>query len=282
MRIADYSKLCCFPLVLVTSIAITNLQLLAQQPQQASTEQGWELVWSDEFEGNAIDTKKWKFETGASGWGNAEWQNYTGGKNASVSDGTLKITARKTGNGQKRGDYTSTRLNSRRSFKYGRMEIRAKLPQHRGKGLWPAIWMLGENIHTVGWPECGELDIMEYVSYLPDTIHCAIHCKAHNHADGTQVESGPVKLASAEEQFHIYGLEWTETQLKFYTDDPSNVKLTYDRPKDFNAKNWPFDQPQFFLLNIAVGGGWGGKQGVDDSIFPATMEVDFVRVYQKK
>ena len=243
----------------------------------------YKLVWSDEFDGTEeVDRKKWRFQTGANGWGNDEWQNYTDGSNATVSDGTLKITAMKTGPGQKVGDYTSTRLNSKQSFTNGKMEIRAKMPDHKGKGLWPAIWMLGDSIEATGWPDCGEIDILEYVSYQENTVHCAAHCKAHNHIDKTQ-RNKHIKLDSAEEKFHTYGLEWTEDKLVFYTDDIANVKMTYERPKVFNADSWPFDKPQHFLLNIAVGGSWGGLEGVeDDKIFPAVMEIDYVRVYQKK
>lgn len=251
-------------------------------PLVGGSQGDYELVWSDEFEGDAVDSKKWKFETGQHGWGNDEWQNYTDGDNATVSDGTLKITAKKVGPGQKPGDYTSTRLNSLQSFTYGRMEIRAKMPEHKGKGLWPAIWMLGDSIRADGWPSCGELDILEYVSYDPNRVHCAIHTKANNHGDGTQKEAH-ADLETAEEEFHLYGLEWTKDKLVFYTDTPNNVKMTFERPANSNADNWPFDKPEFFLLNMAVGGGWGGKQGVeDDKIFPATLEVDYVRVYQKK
>ena len=244
--------------------------------------ENWNLVWQDEFDGESLDLEKWKYETGQNGWGNDEWQNYTAGENLEVSNGTLKIIAKKVGDGQKAGDYTSTRVNSKQSFTYGRMEIRAKLPEHKGNGLWPAIWMLGENLGTAGWPKCGEIDILEYVSYEPNTIHCAIHSKTNNHGDNTAVTSGAVPLESAEEEFHVYGIDWTETQIRFFSDDPSNIKLAFDRPKDFTNDNWPFDKPQYFLLNIAVGGTWGGSKGVDDSIFPATMEVDYVRVYQQK
>ena len=254
----------------------------ALSPMVGGFQGEYELAWSDEFDGTEVDKTKWRFQTGDHGWGNAEWQNYTDGPNSTVSDGTLKITAAKTGPGQKAGDYTSSRIKSKQSFTYGKMEIRAKMPDYKGKGLWPALWMLGDSIKTTGWPDCGELDILEYVSYQENTVHCAIHCKAHNHIDKTQREKH-VKLDSAEEEFHVYGLQWTEDKLVFYTDDVANVKLTYDRPEDFNADNWPFDKPQHFLLNIAVGGGWGGVEGVeDDKIFPAVMEVDYVRVYQKK
>ena len=243
--------------------------------------EGWNLVWADEFEGDKIDSAKWKHETGNWGWGNKELQNYTAGDNTQVTDGLLKITAKKTGEGQKVGNYTSSRLNSIEFFTYGRMEIRAKMPEYKGKGVWPAIWMLGKNISSAGWPACGELDILEYVSYSKGKMHSAIHCKARNHKDKTQVETGPLDLETIESEFHIYGLEWSEDKIVFYTDQPDNVKLTYDRPKDFDAENWPFDKPHYFLLNVAVGGSWGGQQGVEDKTWPSTMEVDFVRVYQQ-
>lgn len=241
-----------------------------------------ELVWSDEFNGNQLDTDKWTFETGAHGWGNNEWQNYVAGSNVEVSDGTLKIIAKKTGAGQHVGDYTSARLNSREAFTYGRLEINARIPEFKGNGIWPALWMLGRNIPEVGWPACGEIDIMEYVSYDPGKMHFSIHSTANNHKDGTQVTSGPVPLESIEEEFHTYGLFWTKDYIKFYIDDPQNIKLHFVRPAITNDANWPFSKPFYFLMNIAVGGDWGGQQGVDDNIFPAVMEVDFVRVYQHK
>ena len=241
-----------------------------------------ELVWADEFDGDTVDTTKWKFETGAHGWGNNEWQNYTDSGNASVADGLLKVTAKKEGAGQKVGDYTSVRMNSRQDFTYGRMEVRAKIPDMKGSGIWPAIWMLGSNIGEVGWPDCGEIDIMEYVSFEPNTVHFSIHSKANNHVQGTQVTSGPLQLATIEEEFHNYGILWTEDYIKFYVDDIDNVKLAFSRPSNPNQDNWPFSNPFYFLLNIAVGGNWGGQQGVDDSIFPSTMDVDYVRVYQIK
>ncbi|MBT8300376.1 MAG: glycoside hydrolase family 16 protein [Maribacter sp.] len=239
-----------------------------------------ELVWSDEFDGNDLSEADWKFETGQHGWGNNEWQNYVAHENIEVSDGTLKIIANKVGAGQKVGDYTSARLNSKASFTYGRIEIRAKLPEHRGNGLWPALWMLGNNISTIGWPACGEIDLMEYVSYDPNIVHFTIHSAANNHVDGTQLSSGPVTLDSIEEEFHNYGVLWTEKYLKFYLDEVDNIMFTFQRPADHNANNWPFSKPFYVLMNIAVGGNWGGLQGVDDSIFPAIMEVDYVRVFQ--
>ena len=240
------------------------------------------LVWSDEFDGNSIDLDKWKFQTGSNGWGNNEWQNYTDGENVTVSNSTLKIAAEKPGEGQKRGDYTSARLNSKMSFTYGRMEIRAKIPDLKGNGIWPAIWMLGENIPTVGWPRCGEIDIMEYVSYDPGKVHVSLHSFANNHTKGTQITSGPIPLETIEEEFHNYGILWSEQYIQFYIDDVDNIQLTFHRPESYNDDNWPFDRPFYFLLNVAVGGNWGGLKGVDDTIFPATMEIDYVRVYQHR
>ncbi|MGI9494616.1 MAG: glycoside hydrolase family 16 protein [Mariniblastus sp.] len=264
-----------------TTTPPTAFQSQRPAPLVGGNQGEWKLVWADEFDGTSIDTDKWAFETGQHGWGNNEWQNYTDGENASVSDGTLKIVAKKVGPGQKAGDYTSSRLNSKQSFTYGKIEINAKMPDHKGKGLWPAIWMLGDSIRGGKWPDCGEIDILEYVSFQEDTIHCAIHTKANNHKDKTQVDFHQ-KFEGAEEDFNVYGLIWTEDQLVFYTGDPTKVKMTFDRPKDFTPENWPFDKPEFLLLNMAVGGGWGGKEGVEDEkIFPATMEIDYVRVFQK-
>ncbi|MBR8536973.1 family 16 glycosylhydrolase [Carboxylicivirga sediminis] len=243
----------------------------------------YQLVWNDDFDDGIIDKEKWLFETGQHGWGNAEWQNYTDGQNIAISDGTLKIIARKSGEGQQVGDYTSARINSKPSFTYGIFEICAKMPDYQGPGVWPAIWMLGQSIREgTNWPLCGEMDIMEYVSWDPDKTSSAIHIESNNHAIGNAIGSGHVPLETAEEAFHIYGLIWTDTELRFYRDDCSNILLTYKKPANANMDNWPFDQPFYFLLNMAVGGNYGGVQGVDDDIFPATMEVDYVHVYQMK
>ncbi len=239
-----------------------------------------ELVWNDEFDGTELSSDKWTFETGSHGWGNNEWQDYVAEGNTEVNDGILKIYAKKIGDGHTVGEYTSARLNSTESFTYGRMEIRAKIPEHKGNGIWPAVWMLGSEISTVGWPACGEIDIMEYVSFEPNQTHFSLHSTANNHAIGTQITSGPVALETIEESFHNYGVLWTDKYIKFYIDDMDNVKLNFYRPTNSNAENWPFSKPFYFLMNIAVGGNWGGLQGVDDSIFPAVMEVDYVRVYQ--
>lgn len=236
-----------------------------------------ELVWSDGFDGTEVDTDNWTFETGSGGWGNNELQDYTAGTNAEVKDGILCITARKVNDNKVAGSYTSARIVTRgkKEFTYGRMEIRAKLPS--GTGIWPAIWMLGANIGDVGWPACGEIDIMEYVGYQPDTIHATVHTQIGFGGNGNS--HGKV-LETAEEEFHVYGLFWTEKELVFYTDTPENVTHRY-APSYKTADNWPFDKPQFFILNIAVGGNWGGAKGIDNPIFPQGMEVDYVKVFQE-
>ena len=239
------------------------------------------LIWADEFDGDRLDYDKWTPETGDHGWGNNELQEYTAIQNTEVSDGTLKIIAKKVGDGQDTGDYTSARINSNESFTYGRMEIRAKIPDLKGNGLWPAIWMLGESIqHGTGWPACGEIDIMEYVSYAPNQFYSTIHSTANNHTNNTQVGSGEIPLATIEEEFHIYGIIWTEDYIKFYLDETSNTVFRFNKPANPTADNWPFDKPFFFLLNLAVGGDWGGAQGLNDNNFPATFEIDYVRVYE--
>ncbi len=241
----------------------------------------FELVWYDEFDGSTVSADKWLFETGQHGWGNNEWQNYTSGENSTISDGKLSITAKKTGDGQKVGDYTSSRMNSKTNFTYGRFEIKAKMPEDKGPGLWPAIWMLGQSIKDgTSWPLCGEIDIMEYVSFDPNHVSCAIHTESNNHRKGNAISSGHVPLSTAEEEYHIYGLLWTKRWLKFYRDDVDNVILEYKRPNNFNKENWPYDEPAFILLNVAVGGDYGGAHGVNDDIFPASMDVEYVRVYQ--
>lgn len=236
------------------------------------------LVWSDEFNNSEVNMSNWTFETGAGGWGNNELQNYTHGDNAHISDGKLIITAKKVDDHKAAGSYTSTRLISsgKQEFAYGRMEVRAKLPS--GTGIWPAIWMLGANVGQVGWPACGEIDIMEYVGFEPNVIHSTIHTPSGFGGDGDGSEK---TLDTAEEEFHIYGMLWTETKITFYVDTPENVVHVYE-PSSKNDSNWPFNKPYFFILNIAVGGNWGGVKGIDNSIFPQTMEIDYVRVYQAK
>ncbi len=241
----------------------------------------WKLVWQEEFNYRGLpDQAKWNYETrgNATGWGNNEKQFYTDtdSLNAYVSKGTLKITARKESREGK--SYTSARLSTagKAEFKYGKIEVRAKLPA--GKGTWPAIWMLGNDIGKTGWPTCGEIDIMEHVGYDKDSIHGTIHTQAYNHTKGTQ-KGKSVYISRPYDKFHVYAIEWTGEKMDFLLDGKKYYTVVNEH---LSTNEWPFDKPYYLILNVAVGGNWGGKYGIDDSVFPVAMEVDYVRVYEKK
>lgn len=234
------------------------------------------LLWADEFNyTGSPDSNKWGYDIGRgdNGWGNNELQYYTNRtSNVVVEGGFLKITAKK--ESYEGAEYTSTRLltKGKFSFTYGKVEVKAKLPS--GRGTWPAIWMLGDNITTVNWPACGEIDIMEYVGYQPNVVHSAIHTTS---SSGNTVNHKSYDLTTAEEEFHVYGIEWSSTEIRFYVDE--TLHYTY-KPSTYNEATWPFTKNQFLILNLAVGGNWGGSQGIDDSIFPQQFIIDYVRVYQ--
>ncbi len=219
---------------------------------------------------------KWGYAVGGHGWGNNELQFYTNAdtSNAKVKDGKLIITARKEQKENRK--YTSARLitKDKAEFKYGRIEIRAKLPS--GRGTWPAIWMLGKNRVEAGWPLCGEIDIMEHVGYDKDSIHGTIHTLAYNHMKGTQ-KGKAIFIENPYNAFHIYTIEWTAEKIDFLVD---GVIYNHIANEHLSEKEWPFDQPFYLILNLAVGGNWGGKKGIDETVFPASMEIDYVRVYQ--
>jgi beta-glucanase (GH16 family) len=235
------------------------------------------LVWQDEFEGTGLpDNTKWGYDVGGDGWGNNELQYYTGSdtNNARLHDGKLIIEAHKESYLGK--DYTSARLVTRNKgdWKYGRVEVRAKVPA--GTGTWPAVWMLPTDWEYGGWPASGEIDIMEYVGYDPNIVHQTVHTQAYNHLNGTE-QTSSTTLATAEEEFHVYAIEWTEDKIDFFVDGV--LRFTFENEGTW--QKWPFDKRFHLLLNVAIGGNWGGVQGVDDSIFPVQMEVDYVRVYQE-
>jgi len=238
----------------------------------------YQLVWSDEFNEKEVNLNNWSFEIWDAGRVNNEWQAYIENKdNYKLENASLYITAVKTGNNEK-GGYTSTRLSSqgKREFQYGRIEFRAKMPI--GRGTWPALWMLGYNIDEVGWPKCGEIDVMEYVGFEPDKTHTNVHTQyQHGMTDFHVVTEN----TTAEEAFHTYGIIWTKDAIQFYLDSPENITNTYS-PKEKTIDNWPLDRPYFLIMNFAVGGDWGGANGVDDSVYPQSMIVDYVRVYQLK
>ncbi|WP_119843738.1 family 16 glycosylhydrolase [Reichenbachiella sp. MSK19-1] len=233
-------------------------------------------IWQEEFDyTGAPDPTKWGYDLGGNGWGNNELQHYTDQpENASVADGLLTITAikEKTEN----SDYSSARLVTRDKgdFLYGRFEIAAKLPA--GKGTWPAIWMLPTDWVYGSWPKSGEIDIMEHVGYDQNRVHITVHTEAYNHSIGTQVGKNKV-IEGVSDSFHLYRVDWTPESIKGYIDDLQ----IFDFPNEHKGSaTWPFDQKFHFLLNIAVGGDWGGAEGIDETIYPVEMVVDYVRVYE--
>jgi beta-glucanase (GH16 family) len=251
------------------------------------TLEGWELVWNDEFDGDAIDDQKWNKLLWRPGWVNNELQAYTDrDTNLFVQDDNLVIRALiepgffgtdYTGTSYT-ADYTSGRLNTagKGEWTYGRFDTRAKLP--KGIGSWPAIWMLGSNISAVGWPHCGEIDIMEHVGFDEGNIHASIHTTDYNHVNGTQ-KSGQVIIPTATDSFHVYSLEWDSTYIRYLVDDEPYFFIYNDSNGD--EDKWPFNKPQYIILNLAVGGDWGGAQGIDPTVFPMEMKVDYVRVFEK-
>ena len=258
-------------LILLFSLLLTAA--CAQQPG------GRKLVWSDEFNGSGLpDDSKWSYDTigNATGWGNNEWQNYTSGRleNARIEKGMLYITARKEPAGNKQ--YSSARLGNKGKgdWLYGRIEVRAKLPGARG--IWPAIWLLPTGWEYGGWPKSGEVDIMEHVGYMPDSVFASVHTESYNHVIGTQKTKG-FCLPDLHEKFHVYATDWDSTMIRTYVDD----KLIFSFPREKNdPKVWPFDKPFHLLLNVAVGGNWGAVKGVDETAYPQEMVVDYVRIYQ--
>jgi beta-glucanase (GH16 family) len=232
------------------------------------------LIWSDEFnEGVRPNLKNWGYDMGNGdyGWGNNEKQYYTNRpENVIIEEGLLKITAKR--ENYRDHSYTSTRMKTqgRFFFTYGKVEVRAKLPT--GSGTWPAIWMLGENITSVGWPSCGEIDIMEHVGNRPGWTSSAIHNKAGYAGSYFGEEQ---YIADVTSEFHVYGILWTEEKIEFTVDE--EVYFTYN-PSEKNANNWPFTANQFIILNIAMGGNLGGT--INPSFTQSTMEIDYVRVYQ--
>jgi beta-glucanase (GH16 family) len=235
------------------------------------------LVWSDEFnEPGLPDSSKWNYDTGGHGWGNNELQYYTlaRSRNARVENGNLVIEAHREPFEGK--EYTSTRLISKNKgdWKYGRIEVRARLPW--GRGIWPAIWMLPTDWAYGDWPASGEIDIMEFVGYMPDSVFGSVHTKSFNHVIGTQKTSG-VRLTDLREAYHTYSIQWRKKKIDFFID--GNRYMTF-RNTGKGPDEWPFDQRFHLLLNIAVGGNWGAARGLDTTIFPQRMLVDYVRVFQ--
>lgn len=265
-------------------LLLTSLCAGAWQPDQTTRPQ-WQLVWSDECngpDGSSPDLAKWTYDTGGGGWGNKELESYTSRlENAEQRGGNLVITARKesyTGLDGITRPYTSARLTTKGQFyqAYGRFEARLQLPL--GKGIWPAFWMLGNDIGTVRWPGAGEIDVMENIGE-PGRIYSTLHGPGYSGAGGI---SAPYDLPASEQVntgFHVYAVEWSPERIRFYLDDKLIVERT---PKDLPAgTKWVYDHPFFIILNVAVGGEWPGYPD-ETTVFPQRMLVDYVRVYKAK
>ena len=266
--------------LLIGTIAfLTILSFTKPQPKMERSD-NLELVWFDEFEYKGLpDPMKWKYDTEGNdhGWGNNEAQYYTKAnkENAFVKDGKLHITAHKKKFNDK--EYTSARLISNADWQYGRIEVNAKLPDARG--TWSAIWTMpgGWTFSDGNWPDVGEIDIMEHVGHNLGVIHASAHSKDYQWQKNTQ-KTGTIFIPDVNTEFHSYILDWTPDYMKVYVDD--SLYFTYEN-EGLGESKWPYDKPFYLILNVAVGGAWGSIEGIDDSAFPQTMEVEYVRVYQR-
>ncbi len=262
------------------AVAFAAAVLFSVLPNAPVLAQNWQLVFEDTFDsGSSPDAADWNFDIGGNGWGNNEEQYYTDrSENARLEGGNLVIeTLKEDFSGSA---YTSARLTTRgkHDITYGRVEVRAKLPA--GRGTWPAIWLLyTENKYGNGsWPDNGEIDIMEHVGFDQGRVHATIHTDSYNGGDGTQRGASTVPSPDVSTAFHVYAVEWEPNQIRAYVDDV--LYFTYDRESD-DWREWPFDQEFHLILNTAVGGDWGGQQGIDDSIFPQRFEIDYVRILEE-
>ena len=263
----------------VVTLTLSVAALWAQQAPHGSAPAGYDLVWHDEFDRDGLpDPSKWSYDVGAGGWGNQEPQFYTERRleNARVEAGHLVIEARR--ESWQGAPYTSARLVTRGKgdWTYGRVEARARLP--RGRGSWPAIWMLPTTPRPLMWPDDGEIDIMYHVGFDQGAVHASVHTKAYHHSIGTQ-KTAKTAVPAAAEAFHVYAVEWDAARVRVLVDDREYFR--YDKPAGAGKSEWPFDAPFHLLLNLAVGGSWGGQKGIDEASLPYRMVVDYVRVYQR-
>ncbi len=266
---------------IVYSLFFIGLSILIGHGEQKE-KPSYRLVWEDNFTGKQIDPKKWVFQTGdgcpdVCGWGNNERQYYTDkAENARIENGHLIIEARKEKTGSR--SYSSAKLvtKNKADWQHGRIEIRARLPY--GRGTWPAFWMLPTvEDRKMKWPYDGEIDIMEHVGFNQGMIYGTIHTGKYNHMIGTH-RTDSLFVGDTEKNFHVYALEWTHDSMSWYVDNRLYNKLDRNG-EDENA--WPFNQFRYHLiLNLAVGGNWGGKMGIDDSIWPQRIEVDYIKYYK--
>lgn len=241
--------------------------------------EGWSLVWSDEFEGTEINKDWWNYNigNGKNGWGNNELEYYTDTfENSRVENGNLVIEARNDLSGDYK--YSSARLTTKnkKSFGFGRTDIRAKIPL--GQGIWPALWMLGDNINEVGWPACGEIDIMELIGNLPSVSHATVHYGEDFSKHKYKGEQYSILDETFNDRFHIFSVVREKNQMWFYVDDVLFFNFSL---KDTQGVAYPFNQKFYFIFNVAIGGNWPGNPD-DSTKFPQQMLVDYIRVFEKK
>jgi beta-glucanase (GH16 family) len=273
------------PTVLVVAL-LTSVVCGSSAPDQPSgtpAPGALTLAWSDEFDGadgSRPDPSRWMHDLGGGGWGNDELQTYTDRpENAVIRDGSLIITARAehhVGDDGIAREYTSARLKTLGRFEqaYGRIEARMRLP--RGQGLWPAFWMLGADIGAVGWPACGEIDIMEHIGREPLTVYGTLHGPGYSGAGGIGASVSSADGRPFAAAFHVFSVEWEPDQIRWYVD---GQRYQTRRPSDLPAgSRWVFDHPHFVLVNLAVGGSWPGPPD-DTTEFPQELQVDWVRAY---
>jgi beta-glucanase (GH16 family) len=274
-------------IALLCSIPLLSGCHVIRDPASLPPQSMWTPIWSDEFngqDGSSPDAKKWTYDLGGKGWGNQELESYTNRKeNARIEKGNLVITAQQesfTGSDGVKRDYTSARLKTQNLFTqtYGRFEARIKIPE--GQGIWPAFWMLGQDIPSAGWPKCGEIDIMENIGKEPGTIHGSLHgpSTVAPTSDLTSIFTLPAGQNFAAD-FHLYAVEWEPDTVRFYVD--SNLYATFHSSDWPAGGKWVFDHPFFIILNLAVGGDWPGSPDAATK-FPQSMLVDYVRVYTKR
>ena len=255
-------------------LLVAGCQKSVADPGTTYVPAGLKLVWNDEFDvDGAPNPEKWDYSIGGNGWGNGELQNYTNKRpNSSISRGNLAITAINNG-----GMWTSARLKTlyKADWTYGYIEIRAKLP--KGVGTWPAIWMMARGEVYGPWPRSGEIDIMEHVGFDQDNIHTSAHTLSYYHKINTQ-KTAAAMVKGVSDGFHLYAIDWTADSIQWYVDGQPFFK--FDNEHNTFAE-WPFDIPFYLIMNVAIGGSWGGQKGVDPKMKSATMLIDYVRVYQK-
>ena len=262
-----------------------------------SCELGWDMIWNDEFDSESINLNNWNFEVWWPGQVNNEKQAYTSStNNARLENDNLVITALRenldlNNDGIPDTEYSSARLTTANKFSTVyenvcgecdggkiKVEVRAKLPT--GVGTWPAIWMMPNNSEYGSWPNSGEIDIMEHVGYDPNVIHSSVHNATNSGSLGGTNQTSSQLIVDVENNFHTYGLIWSDEEIVTYIDNEQNIVLDYDNPSLSSYEIWPYDKEFFIILNLAIGGTWGGVNGIDDSAFPEHMYVDYVRVYK--